>query len=55
MRLQSLIFPHPLDAWLRFFALSRALWENPPGVVKILLIAARRMPAARAKYLTKHD
>jgi len=36
----------------RAFALT---WGNPPGVVKILLLAARRPPVARAKYLTKHD
>jgi hypothetical protein len=53
MRVQFVIFPHPLDVWLRFFALLPAGEENPPGVGKILLFAPCRPPAARAKYLTK--
>jgi hypothetical protein len=55
MRLRTAIFPHPLDAWLRIFALSPVHGENPPGVAQILLFAARWPPVARAKYLTKHD
>jgi hypothetical protein len=43
-----------LDAWLRFFALSLARGKNPPGVGKMLRLAADRLPATRAKYLTKH-
>jgi hypothetical protein len=34
MRLQLVIFPHPLDAWLRFFALSMKQRGKLSGVGK---------------------
>jgi hypothetical protein len=40
VRLQSAIFPHPLDARAPFFALSRTHGENPPGVAPFQRFAA---------------
>jgi len=42
LRVQSAIFPYPLDACAPFFALSRRPGENPPGVAQFQRCASRQ-------------
>jgi hypothetical protein len=55
MRVQITIFPHPLDARPRFFAVSLRQGEKPSGVGKIQRFATAEPWRVRAKYLKQKD